>query len=242
MVLLKRPIQLKSLTTLLILLFLGSGVLFLTYYVFTYKTLQENAAFRAEIETLDHELESLISGKVRLSKSPIPTNEELAVYAGMIPGDREVTRFLRSIDDIDSRSGLIIQSLQIQDSQPVSTDILHKLLVFLEERQDSEQPAATHAGREDFIRNLLAQMDEQYSDNETGTTDPNALNAGPLKQVNLQLSYQANDAQLLTFLALLRDLDRIVYIDNLDHRLNAGSVNMTIFYYEGDYPFIPQLP
>lgn len=245
MTLFKRPIHLKSLLSLVIIFVLGSALLSLVYYGFSYTTLKEIKALKIEIEQLDHDIESMATQQVRLSKAPIPNKEELLRYAGMIPKDREILRFLRALDGIVKGTGLQLVSLQINENQPISSDLLDKLLVFLDERTESLPELSTKTQREDFIGNLLAQMDDQYktptANGDTGTAVA-PQDDGPLKQVILHIEYGGNYAQLNQFLKLVRDLDRVTYVDNINHTATAGGLDLTIFYYEGDFPFIPALP
>lgn len=244
MTFLKRPIQLKTITSLLLMFFFGSALIFSAYYALSYSTLQDNKAMRFEIEQLDMELTSLDAHQVRLTKTPFPTNAELLRYAALIPKDREVLRFMRSLDTEAKRTGLIIHSLQINENAPITSDPLHKLLIFLEERTESLPPEAMKGKAIDIIGNLMAQMDTGDS-----TTTPAApVDEGPLQRVILTLEYSATDQQLFHFLNRVRQLKRTTYIDFIEGERDAegstlsGSINITIFYYEGDFAFIPSLP
>ncbi len=247
---LKRPIQLKSISALLLMFFFGSALLFGAYYVLSYSTIQGNEALRFEIMQLDIEIANLSSHAERLAKSPFPTNDELFRYAKMIPKEREVLRFIRSIDDRAKLTGFGIESLQINDLLPITSDLLDKLLVFLEERAQSLPPEVLNGKGIDIIGNLMAQMDENYQNSAgSAANEPVApVDDGPLKRVILTLEYSATDQQLLEFLGLVRLLERTTYIDPIEFERDgegntySGSMSITIFYYDGEFPFIPTLP
>lgn len=243
MTLFKRPIHLKTVSGLLIIFLLGSALLFLIYYGLSLKTLKENTTLKAEIVQLDHDIESLATQRVRLSKAPIPSKEELLQYAKMVPADREIPRFLYNIDRIVKGTGLQLLSLQINETQPLSSDLLDKLLVFLEERSESLPALTNYQQREDFIGNLLAQMDDQYADAADGNnTSAAPVDEGSLKRVLLHLELNATDLQFYQFLTQVRELERMTYVDNIQFGTTTASLDLTIFYYEGDYSFIPKLP
>lgn len=244
MTLFQRPIHLKSFAGLLLLLFLGSAILLLCFYVLSYQTIKENSALKLDIEQLDRDIESLATQKVRLSKAPIPSKEELIHYAVMVPNDREVPQFLTKLDEIVNKTGLQMVRLQINEPQPIPTDLLDKILVFLEERSESLPALTNRQQREDFIGNLLAQMDEQYAKHVGGNSDnanATSVDEGPLKRIILHLEYRATDTQLYQFLTQVREFDRLTYIDNIQFDTAKGSMDLTIFYYEGEYPFLPKL-
>lgn len=254
MTLRKRPLHLKSLTALLLIVFLGCGLIFAAYYVMSFKTIKDNKALTVEIEQLNAELEGLSAQHVRLSKSPFPTDQELFRYATMIPNNPETLRFLRSIDTIANATGLQIDAVQLNEEQPISTDILNKLLAILQERSLALTTAENSSIGSDLIDNLLTQMNEQSQNSAAGSTENAAqapVDEDSLKRVMVNLEYRATDDQVLQFLQSVRQLERITYIDTMqiDRDNQAAdrtgslksSLQMTIFYYEGDFPFIPSL-
>lgn len=225
----------KSILSLMLLLILGSAVLWGAYWLITYISTPGMNDLQRQKEELDAQMSLLSDHLLRQKKYEMPTTFEMQPYLLKVSSNRQHSDMIRQLERLSNVTGLQLKWIQIGESTPVSVDLLKQIYLLIQSGDIPSPALVQEIGEDEFLQLIST---EQIVD-ESGERK----NAIKLKQTMIQLEYVGSDAQLQNFLAQLKAIERIVHLSYVtfarshDTEVGTGSIELTIYHYDNDLLF-----